>query len=346
MELNIGKSVRALRQERNVTQEELANAIGVTAQAVSKWERGEGYPDITLMPRIARYFEVSLDTVYGIDKTEEKQEIRGLINRTRGNMGAGERETLLREGLEKYPGSFELMAELADALVSGRKNPEEALSLYEEVLARCTDQAVRSSAYAGICRVLEEMGRHKEAVRAAEKLPEMTQTSAYMLSRILTGEKLIRHLQHSVQMALSLTEKWIVQMAKEDAFSIEERIRLREKALALYGILTDDGAHPTCLLRCFGILEDLARDKTALGDGAGCIGALSRAADCLNRHMAVPDNEVRMGGSLLQSRVKYSMQTRNLSKAMIAERWLADPAFEPVRDTEEFRAVLAKLTEA
>ncbi len=63
MELNIAGTIRNLRKEMGITQEEFANDIGVTAQAVSKWERGEGYPDITFLPDIAEYFHVTLDTI-------------------------------------------------------------------------------------------------------------------------------------------------------------------------------------------------------------------------------------------------------------------------------------------
>ncbi len=75
MNLKIADAVRRLRKERKVSQEELANALGVTAQAVSKWERNEGYPDITLMPNIAHFFDVSLEEVYGLRETNGNKEI-------------------------------------------------------------------------------------------------------------------------------------------------------------------------------------------------------------------------------------------------------------------------------
>ncbi len=344
MSLNIGTSIRRLRQEKNVTQEDLANAIGVTAQAVSRWERAEGYPDITLMPKIARYFGVSLDAVYGLDAKREKQEIRGLISRVRGSFPDEDTETILREGLEKYPGSFALMAELADDLTEKRRNPEEAVGLYEDVLERCTDQTVRNQAYTGICRAYEQMGRHKEAVRAAEKLPDLTQTSADLLSRILTGEQLADHVQRSLSSAVSLMGSWIRRMAKEDCFGGEERIRLYEKILELHSFLTDDAAHPI-LIRNEMLWQDIAHEKIALGDRTGCLDALDRAADCLIRYAEIPENEIGTADALLANRVKFTVQNRGLSKPGTAERWLNDPRFEPVRDTDEFRVILAKLTE-
>lgn len=60
----IGKQIAALRKERGIKQEELAGAVGVSAQAVSKWENG-GVPDTELIPRIADFFEVSCDKLFG-----------------------------------------------------------------------------------------------------------------------------------------------------------------------------------------------------------------------------------------------------------------------------------------
>ena len=65
----IGTVISRLRKENHITQDELAKAVGVSAQAVSKWENG-GVPDIELLPRIADYFKVSIDTLFGRNITD------------------------------------------------------------------------------------------------------------------------------------------------------------------------------------------------------------------------------------------------------------------------------------
>ena len=65
----IGTVISGLRKENHITQDELAKAVGVSAQAVSKWENG-GVPDIELLPRIADYFKVSIDTLFGRNITD------------------------------------------------------------------------------------------------------------------------------------------------------------------------------------------------------------------------------------------------------------------------------------
>ena len=76
MSQSIGKNIRKLRKERNLTQEELAELLGVTSQAVSKWERDEGYPDISMLPVIANFFGVSVDTLIGNDVITKEERIQ------------------------------------------------------------------------------------------------------------------------------------------------------------------------------------------------------------------------------------------------------------------------------
>lgn len=67
MKLNISESIRRLRREADMTQEEVATALGVTYQAVSRWENGQSYPDIELLPSLAALFGVDMDRLFGID---------------------------------------------------------------------------------------------------------------------------------------------------------------------------------------------------------------------------------------------------------------------------------------
>lgn len=64
MNLPIGKNIRFLRSKAGLTQRVLAYELGVTVQAVSKWERGVSYPDLTLLPTIARLFSVPIDRLF------------------------------------------------------------------------------------------------------------------------------------------------------------------------------------------------------------------------------------------------------------------------------------------
>ncbi|GFH93564.1 HTH-type transcriptional regulator Xre [Lachnospiraceae bacterium] len=74
-ELRCGEQLAFLRREMGITQEQLAQAMGVTNQAVSKWESGQSYPDITLLPRLAAYFRVTVDELLGVAKPQNIRNI-------------------------------------------------------------------------------------------------------------------------------------------------------------------------------------------------------------------------------------------------------------------------------
>ncbi len=61
MELNLSENIREMRKARGITQTELAQSLSVTPQSVSRWETGQAYPDVVLLPKIAKYFDVTLD---------------------------------------------------------------------------------------------------------------------------------------------------------------------------------------------------------------------------------------------------------------------------------------------
>jgi transcriptional regulator with XRE-family HTH domain len=76
MKLNLGTTIRELRRKNDRTQEELAALLGVTAQAVSRWESGEGYPDIMLLSAIAAYFDVTIDDLLDVGAARKVEKFK------------------------------------------------------------------------------------------------------------------------------------------------------------------------------------------------------------------------------------------------------------------------------
>ena len=68
MKMTIGANIKRLRIAKNITQEQLSQAMNVTCAAVSKWERSETFPDITMLQPLAYYFDVTLDELMGYNK--------------------------------------------------------------------------------------------------------------------------------------------------------------------------------------------------------------------------------------------------------------------------------------
>jgi len=75
MEIKLGKRLRQLRNQRGATQEELASQIGVTYQAVSKWENDTTMPDTALLPQIAMALGVTIDALFSVDRSDELRRV-------------------------------------------------------------------------------------------------------------------------------------------------------------------------------------------------------------------------------------------------------------------------------
>ena len=123
MQLNLGQKIRELRRRDGRTQEALAEAIGVTSQAVSRWEANGGYPDMEIIPSIANYFGITIDELFGyhndreskIDAIIKKVEDFGIRNRG-DDEWVDECLAIIREGLVEFPQNERLLFTLADTL--------------------------------------------------------------------------------------------------------------------------------------------------------------------------------------------------------------------------------------
>ena len=80
-EINLASVVIAKRKEKKITQDELANYLGVSKAAISKWETAQSYPDITLLPHIATFFNITIDELIGYSPQMDREEIKRTYHR-------------------------------------------------------------------------------------------------------------------------------------------------------------------------------------------------------------------------------------------------------------------------
>ncbi len=133
-QINLGMKIKQLRKERKLTQEMLAQALDVTPQAVSKWEMNLSYPDITLVPVIANYFEVSLDTLFDFDASRKNEKIKAIINEAGKAFFENTKECIakIKTALEEYPENEKLLNYLLecyeyDLRANGRRDGIEGM---------------------------------------------------------------------------------------------------------------------------------------------------------------------------------------------------------------------------
>lgn len=159
MELLFAKRIRGKRLEKGLTQEQLAQAIQISPQSVSKWERGDGYPDITLLPRIANFFQISVDELIGNDEATRAEDADN-FERTWWsipftNEGWQKKLKLAKEYYTKYPQNFEVMHYLSEAIVNNMDVLEENLQLLFEIHAKimsgCTEEEYRRDSLHRVC---------------------------------------------------------------------------------------------------------------------------------------------------------------------------------------------------
>ncbi|MCD8181044.1 MAG: helix-turn-helix domain-containing protein [Firmicutes bacterium] len=175
--MDIGAKIKELRKKRGITQERLAEYLNISPQAVSKWESGLGYPDITLLPTIASYFEVSIDSLFEINIdtiTGREQEYRRKYKEMCAKGDINGRRELMRTALKEYPRNYEFMDNLARSIfhsISDNKDFDEIISLDGRIIKDCNDTTIVCSAIYNIVRAYSYMGEYKKAKQYANMLP-------------------------------------------------------------------------------------------------------------------------------------------------------------------------------
>ncbi len=259
MKLNIGEKIKALRKQQDVTQEKLAAYLNISYQAVSKWENGTAYPDITLVPSIANFFGISTDELLGMKDKASADELKRyetvyLENNRLGKMM--DNIELSRKVLEKYPREYQWMLNLAYPLMQYNDTEEhcryskehgfleEAVDICERILEDCTDDMIRHSAIQILCYNYPHLGRREEALRLAEKMPGMLLGSEALLFHIYEGEEKIKQGQQNLIYMIDMCAGLLNQMAFDRRmnkdFTRKEKIKYIEAAITLFKTMLPD----------------------------------------------------------------------------------------------------------
>ena len=107
MSMKMGEKIQALRKGKHISQETLAEYLGVSFQAVSKWENSVSMPDVALIPAIAEFFGTSTDELFDFNALETEKRVMDLCHRSQElrHSDPAAAEAVLREGLRRYPGN-------------------------------------------------------------------------------------------------------------------------------------------------------------------------------------------------------------------------------------------------
>ena len=178
--MNIGTNIYTLRKEKKITQAQLAEKLGVSEQAISKWENNQCAPDVSIFPIIADYFGVSIDRLFGYHMSSYNDEVEAIMKAADDSMNTYKEIEIISEGLKKYPNSPKLKMYLAFSLsMVNRFSKDEkerneaiakAIKLCNEVVNTCGDIKEVDGALNMLRRIYCEIGEYEKATEAVEKI--------------------------------------------------------------------------------------------------------------------------------------------------------------------------------
>ena len=177
MEMTIGTNIKRLRTAKSITQEQLSVAMNVTCAAVSKWERGETYPDITLLQPLAYYFGVSLDELMGYNHEKVQAEIDEVITLYKRNWNNAKGREIITKAYRDYPNDHRIMhcymwniaGDAADNdPVTLLEHRDEFLAICDKIIGECTIETLRLNAWNMRAKILHAEGKTDEALEIYE----------------------------------------------------------------------------------------------------------------------------------------------------------------------------------
>ncbi|MBQ7014829.1 MAG: helix-turn-helix domain-containing protein [Clostridia bacterium] len=188
--IKLGEKIKTLRKQKNLSQDVFANYLGVSFQAVSKWENGNTMPDVTMIPAIASFFGVSTDELFDFNIYEMEKNVEEIVdewNKYLDNDKA-KAEQIIRDGLKKYPGNDVLLNCLI-CVISDLKKNDEAITIGKSLVESTKHDAIRLDAYRIMAEAYKAKGEYELAKKAIEHIPETYFSNLYVKAYLLEGEE-------------------------------------------------------------------------------------------------------------------------------------------------------------
>lgn len=204
----LGENIRSLRTAKGITQEQFGYEMGVSAQAVSRWENGATYPDITMLPMIADFFNVTLDELMGRGQELETSEREAFFKSMREMHSRGEIANVLEaydKMLQKHPNDAYLLHGKANVLYYSHFNKSQDMSSAKEIISLCNkiscsnNIGMQCGANALLVRVYARTGEIEEARRLANELPSFEVGRELLISECLQGAEKAEHYRYLIE---------------------------------------------------------------------------------------------------------------------------------------------------
>ncbi len=350
--------IKKLRRQRDMTQEELAEMLTISPQAVSRWETGNAMPDISLFPALCNMFDVSADYLLGIDRDNKEKNIALIASKADDHSSRGyfeEARKILEDGLRQYPNSYSLIRDLMHVayMQSGDKETsrqyiEECISLADKILAGCTEDNYRHSAIQTQCYCYARLGDYEKAEELARNMPHMVISRDFLLVHATKGNACYGHKQRLIYSMLDFLATDLMRInvkldSGEWAYTEDEMALIRDKVIAMLEIMIEDGNYGFwhCRLKETHIKQ------------ASYYAKLENAEKVLHHVDAAADSAIGFitwdrGGDLtcllFRGKDGGSWSTDNPENdALEMLEFMKKKSFDFIRETPEFKAIEQKL---
>jgi transcriptional regulator with XRE-family HTH domain len=249
--MSFGQVIKRLRRNADMTQEQLAEMLSVSPQAVSRWETDTAMPDISFLRPLSTIFGVTSDVLLEIDVARVNEQVHAYVQeilQLRLNKAYEEMLSLARKAYKEIPTDLKLASMLAYALRTGKngeseENIDEAISLLKLILEKSLDNTLRFRATSALCRIYATKKNNKEqALFYANQLPEHHQLSApYMIAQynLMPEEKktetyrrlIVQYARATVDAMYALADPDFED--QENDLSVAQRIEIMEMQLEI-----------------------------------------------------------------------------------------------------------------
>lgn len=248
--MKIGKTIKALRRAREMTQEVLAEKLNISVSAVSQWEMEKTMPDIAMLPLLATLFEVTSDELLGLTGEEAERRVNEYLKRADEAYHAWRHEEMLaimEEAYAAFPTNLEIISYYAFALdqtydASDTERTQKCIALCETILEHSRDEKQRGRAITRIVRAYTRLGEREQARHYAEMLPNLPYHCAPNIlrtNRLLPDEEKLPAYRQGVEDHLYLLCAYLWDIADPsysnpcNTLTVPERVEILEQAKTL-----------------------------------------------------------------------------------------------------------------
>lgn len=206
MQMELGRNLRDARHSKGLTQEQVAELVGVSPQAVSRWENDTAAPDVIMLAGLAMLYDTTTDALMGMHVLRNEQTLRQIHTKALDYVKAqrwDEAEKLIRDSLRLFPDNEGLLMALAETLAHSEKT-QEAIAVEERVLAsHCLGMKARSTAMVNLLYLYRKAGQWDSAQEMVKELPHIWESREIMLAEVdPQREEAVREAIHKVLILL------------------------------------------------------------------------------------------------------------------------------------------------